>query len=279
MPRRPRGGASIQRLQQLLDTLRFLRSDNGCPWDRKQSLADMCRYLLEEAYELQEAVRDGDASGCAEELGDVLFLVLSCSIMLEQSGGPGLEEIAARTDAKIVRRHPHVFADKSARSPEEGVRHWRDMKEREARERGQRPPRLLERLPRALPPLHRALKVQREVASVGFEWETAEQVHAKILEEARELQEAMQNGDRRRIEDELGDMLFSVVNLARRLEVDPESALGSTVAKFVQRFAYVEDGLRARGRSLAAASLQEMDALWEESKRQEQSPRGSEPCG
>ncbi|MFQ5600611.1 MAG: nucleoside triphosphate pyrophosphohydrolase [Candidatus Krumholzibacteriia bacterium] len=253
-------------LQDLVETLRFLRSENGCPWDRQQTLADMCRYLIDEAYELQDAVRDERSAESVEELGDVLFLVLCCGLILEERGASDLEQVARAARDKIVRRHPHVFADRSAASPEEGLRHWRDMKESELRERGESPPLLLEKIPRSLPPLRRALTVQRKVAGVGFEWETSEQVYAKFLEEARELKEVLGGQDAGRVEDELGDMLFSVVNLGRFLGVDAETALQSTVTKFAKRFAYVERNLREHGRSLEDASLEEMDALWEESK-------------
>lgn len=263
-------------LEQLIETLRFLRSENGCPWDREQSLEDLCRYLVDEAYELQDAARSGDPAASAEEIGDVLFLVLSCALWLQERKGPDLETIARRSRDKIVRRHPHVFADRQARSPEEGARHWRDMKDEEARSRGEDVPGLLDKLPRSLPPLRRAMTVQRLVASVGFEWETAAHVHHKIVEEAGELREALAGEDPRRIQDELGDMLFSVANLARFLGVDPEAALQSTVAKFVGRFRYVERALVQRGRSLEAASLQEMDALWEEAKGRES---GAPPAG
>jgi MazG family protein len=256
-------------MQALLETLRFLRSDQGCPWDREQSLADLCRYLIDEAYEFQDAVREGDDADSAEELGDVLFLILSCSLILQERGGPDVAQIASGTREKIIRRHPHVFGDRQARDAEEGERHWREIKATEARSRGDAAPKLLDGLPRSLPPLRRALTLQRRVASVGFEWETAEQVHRKLIEETEELQDVLQGGDPHRIEDELGDMLFSVVNLARFLGVDPERALRSTVDKFARRFAHVEERLRQRQRSLEAASLEEMDALWEEAKAQE----------
>jgi tetrapyrrole methylase family protein/MazG family protein len=256
--------------------LRFLRGDNGCPWDRKQTLSDMCRYLIDEAYELQDAAAQAPEAGApaptaavAEELGDVLFLVLSCALLLEERGGPGLEDVAELARTKIVRRHPHVFADRTARSPEESVRHWRDIKDEEARQRGEAPPTLLGKLPRSLPALRRALTVQRKVAEVGFEWETAQQVYAKFLEESRELREVLPENDPARLQDELGDMLFSVVNLSRFLNVDPEAALDATVAKFTQRFGYVEQCLQERGQTLQAATLAEMDALWEESKGRE----------
>lgn len=262
----------MDNLQQLTETLRTLRGDHGCPWDREQTLDSMSGYLIDEAYELQDAARAADTAGAAEELGDVLFLLLSCVLLLQERGGPDLDDIARRTRDKIVRRHPHVFGDRRARDAAEGARHWRDMKDAEAKARGETAPRLLESLPRSLPALRRALTVQRRVASVGFEWETAEQVRAKIVEETEELREVVQCGDPRRIEDELGDMLFSVINLGRFLGVDPESALQGTVSKFVQRFGQVEDALRARGRSLEEATLQEMDAHWEEAKRREGPP-------
>jgi uncharacterized protein YabN with tetrapyrrole methylase and pyrophosphatase domain len=195
--RAPRGGGSIDSLARLLETLRYLRSENGCPWDREQTLADMCRYLIDEAYELQDTVR----------------------------------------------------------------------------ERGEEVPTLLGKLPRSLPALRRALTVQHKVASVGFEWETAAQVYAKFLEEARELKEVLPGSDPAagadpaRVEEELGDMLFSVVNLGRFLGLDPEAALETTVAKFVRRFDHVERRLRERGQTLEQATLAEMDALWEEAKR------------
>lgn len=261
--------ATITPLQQLLDTLRFLRSNEGCPWDRKQSLGDLCRYLIDEAYELQDAVQDGDDAASAEELGDVLFLVFSCSLILQERGRAEITQIASRTREKIIRRHPHVFGDRHARDAEEGERHWREIKEAEARSRGEEAPRLLDGIPRSLPPLRRAVTLQRRVASVGFEWETAEQVHRKIMEETQELQDVIQAGELHRIEDELGDMLFSVVNLARFLGVDPEKALRSTVDKFARRFAHVEESLRRQERSLEAATLEEMDALWEEAKTRE----------
>jgi MazG family protein len=159
-----------------------------------------------------------------------------------------------------------VFADRTARTAEEGARHWQDIKNEEARARGEDPPPHLGRLPRSLPALRRALAVQRKVAEVGFEWETPAEVWAKLLEESRELHEVLPLGRPERLEDELGDLLFSVVNLSRFLAVDPEAALGRTVAKFSARFDDVERALRARGRTLAEASLPEMDALWEDAK-------------
>jgi tetrapyrrole methylase family protein/MazG family protein len=257
----------MRALEDLLDVLRHLRGEDGCPWDRKQSMASLCGYVIDEAYELHDTAELEDLDATADELGDVLFMVLSCALLLEERGGPDLASVAARARDKIVRRHPHVFADREARTAEEGARHWQEMKDAEARGRGEEPPPFLGKLPRSLPALRRALAVQRKVAEVGFEWETAAQVYAKLLEESRELHEVLPLGDAARVRDELGDMLFSMVNLARFLAVDPEAALTGTVNKFAQRFHYIERRLRERGVDLQRATLAEMDALWEEAKR------------
>lgn len=256
----------MRALEELVETLRFLRSPQGCPWDRKQTFADLCRYLLDETYELQDTAALEDPAATREEMGDVLFVALCAALLLEERGVASLEAVAAEARGKIIRRHPHVFGDATAQSAEEGLRHWQDVKAAEARARGEEPAAHLGRLPRSLPALRRALAVQRKVAEVGFEWETADQVHAKLLEEGRELREVMPLGDPARLADELGDLMFSAVNLARFLNVDPEAALEGTVAKFTRRFGYVERNLLERGRSLQDATLAEMDALWEESK-------------
>lgn len=259
----------MQALQELIDTLRQLRGEDGCPWDRAQSLAALCGYLIDESYELLDTADLARSEATADEMGDVLFMALSCALYLEEHGVDDVAGVAARARDKIVRRHPHVFGDRSARDAREGARHWQDMKDEEARARGGEPPPYLGSLPRSLPGLRRALAVQRKVAEVGFEWETPEQVYAKLLEESRELHEVLPLGDPRRVEDELGDMLFSVVNLARFLGVDPELALAGTVDKFVQRFGRVEQRLRERGGDLQSATLAEMDRLWEDAKRDE----------
>lgn len=259
----------MQALQELIDTLRTLRGEGGCPWDRAQSLAALCGYLIDEAYELLDTADLSQPEATADEMGDVLFMALSCALYLEERGGADPADVATRARDKIVRRHPHVFGDRAARDAREGARHWQDMKDEEARARGEDPPPYLGSLPRSLPALRRALAVQRKVAEVGFEWETPEQVYAKLLEESRELHEVLPLGDARRVQDELGDMLFSVVNLARFLGVDPELALAGTCDKFVRRFGQVERRLRQRGGDLHSATLAEMDRLWEETKRDE----------
>jgi len=260
---------SFPELSQLLDTLRHLRGEDGCPWDRKQTLADMCRYLLDETYELQDAVLDDDRAEIKAELGDVLFLVLSCNLILEDSGHATLEQVAQAAREKIVRRHPHVFGDREANNAEESLRHWRDIKAQEATDRGEPEPHLLQNIPKSLPPVRRAVTVQNKVAAVGFEWETVDGVFDKLLEETNEIREVLPKQDPARIEDEVGDLMFSVVNLARFLGVDPERALHSTVAKFTRRFHEVETELRKRQRTLEEASLEEMDAIWDEVKGRE----------
>jgi len=256
----------VRALEELVETLRFLRGPTGCPWDRKQTFADLCGYLLDETYELQDTAELDQPAAAVEEMGDVLFVALCAALLLEEKGLASLDDVAAGARDKIIRRHPHVFGDATAQSAEEGLRHWQDVKAAEARARGEEPSPHLGRLPRSLPALRRALAVQRKVAEVGFEWETAEQVHAKLLEEGRELREVLPLGDPERLADELGDLLFSAVNLARFLAVDPEAALESTVRKFSARFGYVERTLHARGTTLHDSTLAEMDSLWEESK-------------
>ena len=253
----------------LLDTLRHLRGEDGCPWDRKQTLADMCRYLLDETYELQDAVVEDDRAEIVAELGDVLFLVLSCSLILEDAGHTTLEQVAKAAREKIVRRHPHVFGDLQALDADESLRHWRDSKAQEAAERGEPQPHLLQNIPKSLPPVRRAWTVQQKVAGVGFEWETVDGVFDKLLEETNEIREVLPTQEPARIEEEVGDLMFSVINLARFLGVDPERALHSTVAKFTRRFNEVETELRKRQRTLEDASLAEMDALWDEVKGRE----------
>lgn len=264
-------------MDELIETLRRLRGEHGCPWDRAQTLPELCGYLIDEVYELQETTDRVDPDSTADELGDVLFMALSCALYLEEHGGDDLAGVAGRARDKIVRRHPHVFGDRVARDAAEGARHWQDMKDDEARARGEDPAPYLGALPRSMPALRRALAIQRKVAEVGFEWETPQQVYAKLLEESRELQEVLPLGDSRRVQDELGDMLFSVVNLARFLGVDPEAALAGTVTKFTDRFGYVERRLREQGQDLRAATLEEMDRLWEEAKRVDRGPGSAPP--
>jgi MazG family protein len=273
IPHRRRSTIPSDALAGLIDTLRYLRGENGCPWDRKQTLVDFCRYLIDEAYELQEAVLDAEAvtdhaPRVHDELGDVLFVALSCALSLEEASGVGLDQVAQQANDKIVRRHPHVFGGRTAASPEESLQHWRDVKAQEARERGETPQSLLDGIPRTLPAIRRALTVQRKVGAVGFEWETAAQVYAKFLEEARELRDVLPSQDAARIREELGDMLFSVINLARFVGVDAEAALHTTTSKFVRRFQFVERELASRGVTPEQASLQEMDGLWERAKRE-----------
>lgn len=261
--------SSLPELTKLLETLRHLRSDQGCPWDRKQSLADMCRYLLDESYELQDAIDDNDTPEIIAELGDVLFLVLSCNLILEAQDQSTLEKVARGAREKIIRRHPHVFGDQHADNVKESLQHWQDIKSAEARQRGESQPTLLQNIPRSLPALRRAKTVQEKVASVGFEWETADGVFDKLLEETEELREVLPKSDPKRIEDEVGDLLFSVINLGRYLGIDPERALHSTIHKFTKRFTHVEKALRDKQCTLEEATLTEMDQLWEEAKKHE----------
>jgi tetrapyrrole methylase family protein/MazG family protein len=239
----------------------------GCPWDRKQTLADLCRYLIDESYELQDAAVAGDTAEAALELGDVLFVALSCGLLIEERGGEPLARVFELAREKIVRRHPHVFGDRTARDSEESLRHWEDVKAAEARARGEEPAPFLGRQPRSVPALRRAHALQRKVAEVGFEWETADQVWAKL---PGRIARAARRAAARRPRTLAGRTRRSAV-LRGQLGALPRrrsgSALDGTIAKFTQRFGYVERRLLATGRDLRSATLAEMDALWEESKR------------
>jgi MazG family protein len=253
-----------------------LRSPDGCPWDLKQSHASLRPFLLEETYEALEAIDRGDLDALRGELGDVLF---QCVFHAQIAAEAGRFEIADAVDAiaaKLIRRHPHVFTAAGRRLPVAGgrgprlrtpravVEQWEQIKAREQTSAGAET-RLLAGLPRAMPSLLRAYEIGSRVAAVGFDWPRAADVLDKIDEEVRELRDAVRQSPARAAE-ELGDLLFSIANLARKLDVEPESALRQANDKFAQRFAGVEATLRAAGRSVQDASLDEMEAAWQRVK-------------
>jgi len=246
-------------------TLRTLRGKNGCPWDRAQSIDDIISYLIEESYELLQAAHSKDWSGVEEELGDVFFIVIFVHELLAERGGAPLAEIVSRAHAKIVNRHPHVFGGTTARTRLESVAEWERIKrsERPKARRGG----LLDGVPKKLPPLRRAAALQRKAAEAGFDWPDHRGVVEKLREETDELERELSRGERERTKDELGDILFTVVNLARRLDVDPEGVLEGTTAKFTRRFASMERRAKRAGKRLSEMSLEEMERFWQESKR------------
>lgn len=255
-----------------------LRGPDGCPWDREQTLATLRPYVLEETYEVLEAIEAGDAAAHREELGDLLLQIVFQARIAEEEGRFDFADVADAISAKLLSRHPHVFGegatDPAARpgaaapradDADAVLRQWASLKrkENEAKGRGRS---VLEGVPREMPALARAERLTEKASRVGFDWPDAAGAREKVSEELGELDEAIGSGDAQGIEDELGDLLFAVANLARKLGIPPEEALRRALGRFVSRFEYVEEGLARRGIPHGQATLAQMDALWDEAK-------------
>ena len=247
-------------LTRLIEVVRRLRAPGGCPWDRQQSQLTMAPHLLEEAYEAVEAIERGHTLETAEELGDVLMNVLMIAQIASEEGQFDAGDVAHAIADKLVRRHPHVFGDVQAKDTDTVLQNWEAIKrsEKGGKNRG-----TLDGLPTGLPGLLKAFRMGEKVARVGFDWPDRVGPRAKVDEELAELDEALETGDPGRVKDELGDVLFAVVNLARHAGVNPEMALRGTIDRFATRFAAVEQAL---GDRLGDASLEEMEAAWQKAK-------------
>ena len=248
----------------LLDLVRHLSGPEGCPWDRAQTLRTLSPYAVEEAHEIADAITAGDRSAVAEELGDLLFLVTFLAVRLEQEGGPPPAAIAHRNVEKMIARHPHVFGERKDLDAQGVLRQWEEGKRTEAGHES-----LLGQSPAGLPALLRAYRVQEKAASVGFDWSDVDGVLAKLREEVAEVEVAVREGREARTAEEIGDLLFAVVNLSRFLKADPEAHLRAATEKFRRRFDRVTEMLRAEGRSPESAGLPELDRLWEAAKKEE----------
>jgi ATP diphosphatase len=272
----------ISRLIEIMTTLRTPGS--GCPWDLEQNFSTIAPYTIEEAYEVADAIARGDLDDLRDELGDLLLQVVFHARMAEERNAFSFGDVVEAITAKMIRRHPHVFADKDGRlTPSDVKGAWDRIKAEEKAERAARRPRqepahksLLSGVKAGQPALSRAMELQRKASSVGFDWNDPRAVLHKIREEADEIEAALDRGDANELAAETGDLLFALVNLARHVGADPDMALRSTNAKFERRFSYIERALAARGRSLEGASLAEMDALWNAAKGEE--PRPSTPA-
>ncbi len=254
----------------LVEIMRRLRDPkSGCPWDIEQDFATIAPYTIEEAYEVAGAIEDQDWPALKGELGDLLFQAVYHAQMAKESGLFDFGDVVEAVTAKMIRRHPHVFGSSpQIESAAAQTVAWEEHKKRERAEK--KAHGVLDDVPRALPALLRAEKLQKRASSVGFDWDSAPKVLEKVAEEAREIVEAQAAGaPTEKLEDEIGDLLFVVVNLARHLKVDPEKALRSTNAKFVRRFKAIEAALAAHGKTPAEASLDEMEALWQHAKKGE----------
>lgn len=248
--------------QELLDIMVTLRSESGCPWDKEQTRESLKPFLIEETYEVIEALDEGDAEKIKEELGDLLFQVVFHCQIAKEHGEFSIEDVVDKIGSKMITRHPHVFGDAEFKTSKEVLRQW---EERKKEERGPRKS-IIEGVPRKLPSLLRAHRLQSIAARVGFDWERAEDAVAKLDEELEEFRAALDSKEIDKIEDELGDILFAMVNVSRFVGVNPENAMGKTISKFISRFRYIEMKAAESGRGLSDMTLDEMDALWEEAK-------------
>ena len=259
-------------ITRLLDIMAALRDpETGCPWDREQDFATIAPYTIEEAYEVVDAIQQGDMPALCEELGDLLFQVVFYTQMSREAGGFTFDDVVSEISEKMIRRHPHVFADSTGvTSAEAQTRNWESIKAVERSDKSATATSsVLDNLPRGFPALLRAYKLQRRAARVGFDWPEIAPVYGKVYEEIDEVKGATANCDRAGQTEEIGDLLFACVNLARHLNVDPESALQAANSKFESRFRRVEESLNGRGRSPAQSDLEEMDELWERVKSDE----------
>ncbi len=253
-------------IEALLVIMRRLRDPKaGCPWDVEQTFASIAPYTIEEAYEVAGAIENEDWAALKDELGDLLLQVVFHARMAEEQNLFAFGDVVGAIVEKMIRRHPHVFGSRSnVRTAQEQTVAWEEHKRRE---RADTSGGLLEDVPHALPALLRAVKLQKRAASVGFDWNCASKVVEKIAEEAHEIVEAQAAGaGSAKLEEEIGDLLFAVTNLARHMSIDPETALHAANAKFVRRFGVIEETLAARGRSMADASLEEMEEIWQAAK-------------
>lgn len=273
----------MYQLNDLLHLMARLRDpQHGCPWDLQQNYASIVPHTLEEAYEVADAIESGDFDHLPGELGDLLFQVVYYSQLAREEGRFDFATVVDGITRKLVRRHPHVFPDgdlygspELPRLDEAAIKQrWEEIKAEERAEKAAAPEQLslLDDVPSALPALSRAAKLQKRAAQVGFDWPEALPVVDKVREELGEVLEAMSENDPQAIAEELGDLLFVVVNLARHLKVDPENALRAANGKFERRFRFIEQALREAGRPIESCDLEELDALWGEAKKAERSP-------
>lgn len=245
----------------------YLRAPGGCPWDRIQTHESLIRPMIEETYEAVEAIEKNDMENLREELGDMLMHVVIQAQIAKEEGLFGFKDVANSATDKMINRHPHVFGESSgANTAEDVLSRWEDYKKNEKGHRDETLTQAMRKIPGKLPALLRADKAQSKAAKAGFDWDDVSGAFSKLAEEAEEIRAARAEGVHEHIADEVGDLLFAAVNVARLLDVDPEAALNHSTSKFINRFSYIEEQAAAQGRELKEMSLDEMDALWDEAK-------------
>ncbi|MGK7344253.1 MAG: nucleoside triphosphate pyrophosphohydrolase [Candidatus Nitrospinota bacterium M3_3B_026] len=252
---------SFDRLVQIMARL---RGEGGCPWDREQTHETLKPYLVEETYEVLDAIDSGDPETMKGELGDLLLQVVFHARMAEEDGGFDIDGVCNAISEKLIRRHPHVFAESDADTPQKVLDQWEKIKLTEKAHESRKS--VLDGVPRSMPALLRAMRLQLKAGSAGFDWDSAEGAFQKVEEELSEFSTAFAEGKAKEMEEELGDLLFALVNMARFIEVNPEEALSKTIAKFTERFRHIERRIEESGRAINDVTLAEMDRMWEEAK-------------
>ncbi len=259
-------GVAAEKFEKLLAIMRTLRAPGGCPWDREQTLLTLRRYLIEETYEVLDAIERGDWNDLAEELGDLQLQIVFQARIARDEGLFDISDVLDRINAKLIRRHPHVFAKESVAGAAGVSERWEAIKAQEKASNAAGDG-ILDGVPRRQPAVLEAYGVSKKAAQAGFDWEKFADLGRKLNEELGEIAAASKAGDAQQIEDEVGDLLFTAVNVARYLKVDPETALKRANARFRERFGRIEEGLAARGRGFEESSLDELEALWRRAKR------------
>jgi len=253
----------MEQMQRLVNIMKKLRDKKeGCPWDLEQTHESLRKYILEEAYEVIEAIEDNEPSELKKELGDLLLQIVFQSQIADESGSFNIEDVAKSISDKLERRHPHIFGEKKTLTPDQVKNNWEIIKkEKEGKKR------ILDGVPRSFNALLRSLRLQQKAGAVGFEWQNEVDILEKVKEEITELEEGIKKNDIANIEEEIGDILFVMVNLSKKLKVNPEDALQKANNKFIGRFNYIEEKVERSGGKVQDRSLEELDAIWNESKR------------
>lgn len=248
------------KIEALIETVKILRGPNGCPWDKEQTMKSLKPCLLEEAYEVLEVMEEGGKK-LKEELGDLLLQICMQSEIQNEAGLFNIYDVAESINEKLIRRHPHVFGNEEVENSEEVMVNWEEIKKTEDSHKDRES--AIDGIPITLPAMQKAYKIQKKAAKTGFDWENADGAMLKLEEEIEEVREAVKEGDLSHIEEEIGDMIFAVINIARKLKVDPEEALNRTIKKFDKRFRYIE-----KNTDIKNADLQKMEKLWQEAKNE-----------
>ncbi len=249
-------------LYQLKELASILRGENGCPWDIEQTSKSLKPYLIEEAYEVFDAIESGDHGHLKEELGDLLYQVYAHAQIANDNGIFNVDDVAQEIIEKLIRRHPHVFGDEKVADKNDVIRNWEVLK-KEEKKAGES---ILSGIPKHLPALLKAYRVQQKVSRIGFDWDRIDDVKAKLDEEIDEFKNALNENDNEKITDEMGDIFFTLVNISRFVNINPEIALSETIKKFINRFQYIEKEVAKTGRKMDEMSLAELDEIWENAK-------------